>query len=432
VSAGAGSAPAEKPEPSGSAIPADDQPADQASSPDGQTPDAQPTDRARSADGQTQDGQTQDEQTQDGQTQDGQTQDGQTQDGQTQDGQPADEQPTDAAPSDAQPADAQPTHAEPTHAEPTHAEPSDAQPADAQPSDAQPTVPLPSVPLPSVRPSGSDPDGWLPFAASDEPTSDRDRAAGRTAMAVAAAVVALCGVGGLVTFFGGSGDEGTPNAVAAGRTSAPAVASPEPSSSRTPAPVAPSPTGTAPRATPAPRATDTRAAVPSAARPAASRPVTPVRNRGRASLTAGEVFGSDRVTVQGREYRLVYTDSTTDCASGARGATAAELRRSGCTQLIRALAVDGSGRLAVTVGVANLPDAAGARRVVAAAQGRGGFTAMWNGRDRRDRRGGGDDYRETGATGRFVVYGIGTGDRAAMQAVADLRGVVAGRVRARG
>jgi hypothetical protein len=141
------------------------------------------------------------------------------------------------------------------------------------------------------------------------------------------------------------------------------------------------------------------------------------------------VFGSDRFTVQGREYRLVYTDATTDCAAGARGATAAELRRSRCTQLIRGVAVDEAGRRAVTVGVANLPDAAAAGRVVASARGRGGFTAMWNGRGRR---GGGDGYRETGAVGRFVVYGIGAGERGVMQAVADLRGVVAGRLYSRG
>jgi hypothetical protein len=98
------------------------------------------------------------------------------------------------------------------------------------------------------------------------------------------------------------------------------------------------------------------------------------------------------------------------------------------------VAVDGSGRIAVTVGVANLPDAAAAGRVVATTHGRGGFTAMWA---RRGHRGGGDGYRETGAVGRFVVYGIGArserggADRAAMQAVADLRGVVAGRLSAR-
>jgi hypothetical protein len=273
---------------------------------------------------------------------------------------------------------------------------------------------------------GSDADGWLPFATSDEPESDRDRAAGRAAMIVTAAAIALCGVGGLLSFLAGSGDEGAPPAVAAARTSAPAPASPDPSPSRAPAAVVSAvPTGTTPRTTPPPRATET----PGAARPTVSRPADPVRTRDRAPLTTREVFGSDRITVQGREYRIVYTDGSADCAAGARGETAAELRRSGCTQLIRALAVDRAGRVAVTVGVANLPDAAGAGRVVAAARGRGGFTAMWNGRDRR---GGGDGYRETGTAGRFVVYGIGTGDGAVTQAVADLRAVAAGRVRARG
>jgi hypothetical protein len=246
-------------------------------------------------------------------------------------------------------------------------------------------------------------------------------------MILAAAIVALCGVGGLLTILS-PGDEGAPNAEAAARTSAPAVTSPQPTPSR--ASVTPS---ASPRATPTPGATPTRAAAPTrAARPALSRPATPVRNR-RAPLTIQEVFGgSDRVTVQGREYRLVYTDATSDCASGARGDTAAELRRSGCTQLIRAVAVDEAGRRAVTVGVANLPDAAAAGRVVASARGRGGFTAMWSGQGRQGRRGGGDDYRETGAVGRFVVYGIGTGERGVAQAVADLRGVVAGRLYGRG
>jgi hypothetical protein len=310
---------------------------------------------------------------------------------------------------------------------------------DAEPTEDE-TEPLPAGPLPSGPSRGPDADGWLPFAASDEPASDRDRTAGLTAMILAAAVVAVCGVGGLLTILTGSDGEVAPATVAAARTSAPAAASPSPTPSRAPAAVAPAasttdkPTATAPRATTPPRATGTHAT----ARPAASRPV---RNRDGEPLTIQEVFGSDRVIVQGREYRLAYTDGTTDCAAGARGTTAAELRRSGCTQLIRAVAVDGSGRHAVTVGVANLPDAAAAGRVVATEHGRGGFAAMWSRRGRGA--GGADGYRETGAVGRFVVYGIaassergradrGGADRAAMQAVADLRAVVAARLRTHG
>jgi hypothetical protein len=273
-------------------------------------------------------------------------------------------------------------------------------------------------------------------------------------MILAAAVVAVCGVGGLLTILTGSGGEGAPATVAAARTSAPAAASPSPTPSRAPAAVAPAASTTdRPTAATPPPATGTHAA-----RPAVSRPV---RNRDREPLTIQEVFGSDRVIVQGREYRLVYTDGTTDCAAGARGTTAAELRRSGCTQLIRALAVDGSGRHGLTVGVANLPDAAAAGRVVATEHGRGGFAALWARRGRGAT--GGDGYSETGAVGRFVVYGIaapsdrggaerggadrgradrgradrgradrGRADRATMQAVADLRAVVAARLRTHG
>ncbi|HEY0357285.1 MAG TPA: hypothetical protein VGD11_01810, partial [Mycobacteriales bacterium] len=110
------------------------------------------------------------------------------------------------------------TDAEPTEGE-TGTEPAeddaapternvDAEPAEGhagtEPADAQPTVPLPSGPPPSGPSRGPDADGWLPFAASDEPASDRDRAAGLTAMILAAAVVAVCGVGGLLTILTGS------------------------------------------------------------------------------------------------------------------------------------------------------------------------------------------------------------------------------------
>ena len=294
-------------------------------------------------------------------------------------------------------------------------------PGDGSP-DTEPTVSLPSVSLPA--PDG---DTWVPFASSEEPASDRDRVTGVVAMvAAAAAVVALCGVGGLLT-FSARPDEAAPPAAAATRTSAPPAESPGPAPPRGPSAA---PTGGSARATPSARATGTRVATPT--RTPATRPAAPARSR--APLTIREVFGSDRITVRGREYRLAYPDDTADCPAGARGTTAAELRRSGCTQLIRALATDGSGRLAVTVGVANLPDAAAARRVVAAGRGGGGFAAIWT---RRGHRSGGDGYRETTAAGRFVVYGIaarsewGRTDRAAMQAVADLSGVIAGRLAAR-
>jgi hypothetical protein len=161
-------------------------------------------------------------------------------------------------------------------------------------------------------------------------------------------------------------------------------------------------------------------------------------------VTAEEVFPADRITVSGREYRVVRRENTADCASGASGATAAELGRSGCRQLVRALAVDSSGRHAITVGVADLPDATAARRVAASVDQRGGgFTAVWEGNGGPSGgRGGaaGGGVRQTGAEGRFVVYAIAArtdgkpvakDDRAAAQTATDLRAYVLSRLRTR-
>jgi hypothetical protein len=83
-------------------------------------------------------------------------------------------------------------------------------------------------------------------------------------------------------------------------------------------------------------------------------------------MTLARTFPERTVVSFGHRYRILRTDLATDCGATAAGRGPAVLRGADCTQVLRATAVDAAGRSVVTVGIANLRDAAAAKRVDAA------------------------------------------------------------------
>lgn len=84
-------------------------------------------------------------------------------------------------------------------------------------------------------------------------------------------------------------------------------------------------------------------------------------------LTLEEAFPEQRVSVDGRTFRRVNTAMSKKCGQAAQEGFAGALRQADCTRVLRATYVDGTGKYAVTTGIAVLPNAAGATDVEEAA-----------------------------------------------------------------
>ncbi|MFG3252185.1 hypothetical protein [Streptomyces sp. NPDC048172] len=83
--------------------------------------------------------------------------------------------------------------------------------------------------------------------------------------------------------------------------------------------------------------------------------------RDKAPLTAASLFPSERVTINGRSYKLAKTDTSGKCADAAHAGLGPVLSKNGCDALYRATyRRDG---LAVTVGIATFKDSAAAAKV---------------------------------------------------------------------
>jgi len=87
-------------------------------------------------------------------------------------------------------------------------------------------------------------------------------------------------------------------------------------------------------------------------------------------LTAAEVFGRTRVSDNGRTYRQVTRQATTDCSAAVTGTRIkAALSAGDCTQLLRATYLRGDGKVMGTVSISNLSDSAASRHAFSAAAG---------------------------------------------------------------
>ncbi|GAA2075617.1 hypothetical protein GCM10009801_30390 [Streptomyces albiaxialis] len=83
--------------------------------------------------------------------------------------------------------------------------------------------------------------------------------------------------------------------------------------------------------------------------------------RDKAPISARSLFPSERVTINGRSYRLTKTATSGTCADAAHAGLGPVLTRNGCDALYRA--TYRSGGLAVTVGIATFKDSAAAAKV---------------------------------------------------------------------
>lgn len=85
-------------------------------------------------------------------------------------------------------------------------------------------------------------------------------------------------------------------------------------------------------------------------------------------LTAAEVFGSGAIPAAkgGGSYKIVKTQSATDCKTAAAGGVAAALTAAGCTQVVRATLMSPDNAFVITAGVFNLGDATKAGKASAA------------------------------------------------------------------
>jgi hypothetical protein len=89
-------------------------------------------------------------------------------------------------------------------------------------------------------------------------------------------------------------------------------------------------------------------------------------------LTLNEVFRHRRFTIGGKRYAMTTARSDRTCGRTVNGAKlVTALRRSSCSQVLRATFASGDGRLIGTVGVANLRSVTGARAT----------TRVWNAKD---------------------------------------------------
>lgn len=88
------------------------------------------------------------------------------------------------------------------------------------------------------------------------------------------------------------------------------------------------------------------------------------RNSDRKAITIAELFGAETIASRSREYELLGTDSTQDCSSVADGdRLQAALESADCTDVARGTVRSADGQWALTIGVANLRDAAASRAV---------------------------------------------------------------------
>ena len=83
--------------------------------------------------------------------------------------------------------------------------------------------------------------------------------------------------------------------------------------------------------------------------------------RDKAPLSAASLFPSERVTINGRTYKLAKSDTSGTCADAAHAGLGPVLSKNGCDTLYRA--TYRRGGLAVTVGIATFKDSATAAKV---------------------------------------------------------------------
>jgi hypothetical protein len=155
-------------------------------------------------------------------------------------------------------------------------------------------------------------------------------------------------------------------------------------------------------------------------------------------LTVEGVFPDPEITSFGRTYRVLRTDLATDCGTAATGTGPAALRDADCTQVVRATAVDAEGRHVVTVGIANLLDAAAAEDAEAALdeESAGAFAPMPV--PGTPAAGFSPTLRIASAHGHYLVYAVGgpadggrADDAGLRRAMKDLRFVLVDEIVAR-
>ncbi|NUS71957.1 MAG: hypothetical protein HOQ05_00970 [Corynebacteriales bacterium] len=87
-------------------------------------------------------------------------------------------------------------------------------------------------------------------------------------------------------------------------------------------------------------------------------------SRNGTPLQESEVFGGNNFTSRGREYQILAKDTRTNCAEAGDGTGLSQaLAQHDCTQVIRATVKSADGLWALTIGVADLADSAGATAV---------------------------------------------------------------------
>ncbi|WP_344952189.1 hypothetical protein [Sphaerisporangium flaviroseum] len=125
-------------------------------------------------------------------------------------------------------------------------------------------------------------------------------------------------------------------------------------------------------------------------------------------LTLKELFGHKKVTARGRSYLMTVRRVDKKCKDAVHGtAMQKAMTTGGCTQFLRASFRDGPGKLIGTVGVANLKDAASARK--AAKTGTGGeledYVNPLQGKDSATKLlgSGGDSYATAWTQGHYLV-----------------------------
>ncbi|MEU6038894.1 hypothetical protein ABZ801_26130 [Actinomadura sp. NPDC047616] len=309
---------------------------------------------------------------------------------------------------DARPADARPADVDQPGDKPAGTEPSAGKPADTEPSDDDtaplprteippPPAPAPGPAAPADQPTVATPlyrsESPVPFGGPEYngPTQSFPAAHGATAApapggktrgnrkgllaagGVAGALVIAAGA--YVLIGAGSGDdrEATP----AGRT---------PASAQQP----PAPTPTRATTVPAP------SLPPQASINSAKTDPKP--------LALVEAFPANNVTLGGRSYVRDRASVNHKCALTARGAMAQALQREGCTSVVRVTFLDKERSVAVTSGIAVLPDRDAALRASRAGDPSKyeWFRGMAGSRTKDIDRAGG--YAASTVRGRYIVY----------------------------